>query len=75
MAADGLPGPGSFPPVSHNLWAFLMIMCEGRPTKSPIPRWLRRAYCPTVPARHGISQAAPVLAVLSPWPTITAVLW
>ncbi len=44
------------------------------------PRWLRfDAYVLTVPARlvyrGQASSSAPVLAVLSPWPTITAVLW
>lgn len=75
---DGLPGPGSSL-RSHNRWAFLMIMCEGRPTESPIPRWLRFVLTSDRAGSAWYIGAgfffAPVLAVLSPWPTITAVLW
>ena len=50
-----------------------------QPAKSPIPRWLRFVL---ISDRAGSSWYigtgfffAPVLAVLSPWPAITAVLW
>lgn len=56
-----------------------MIMCEGRPTESPIPRWLRFVLTSDRAGSAWYIGAgfffAPVLAVLSPWPTITAVLW
>ncbi|MDQ2637799.1 MAG: hypothetical protein M3Y83_13065 [Actinomycetota bacterium] len=49
------------------------------PADTPIPRWLRFVL---VSDRAGSAAYigagfffAPVLAVLSPWPTVTAVLW
>jgi hypothetical protein len=55
------------------------IMHEHRPAQTPIPRWLRFVLTSD---RAGSAWYigtgfffAPVLAVLSPWPTVTAVLW
>ena len=54
-------------------------MRERVPAEAPVPRWLR-----VVLASDRAGSAwyigtgfffAPVLAVLSPWPTVTAVLW
>jgi len=54
-------------------------MDEAQPAEPPIPRWLR-----VVMASDRAGSAwyialgfffAPVLAVLSPWPAVTAVLW
>ena len=54
-------------------------MRHDRPIQAPIPRWLR-----FVLASDRVGSAwyigagfffAPVLAVLSPWPAVTAVLW
>ena len=52
---------------------------EGVPPEAPIPRWLRFVLASD---RAGSAWYigtgfffAPVLAVLSPWPTVTAVLW
>jgi len=54
-------------------------MDEAQPAEPSIPRWLR-----VVMASDRAGSAwyiglgfffAPVLAVLSPWPTVTAVLW
>jgi hypothetical protein len=49
------------------------------PVQSPVPRWLRIVLASD---RAGSSWYigvgfffAPILAVLSPWPTVTAVLW
>jgi hypothetical protein len=54
-------------------------MRERRPAPSPIPRWLRFVLASD---RAGSSWYigtgfffAPVLAFLSPWPTVTAALW
>jgi hypothetical protein len=55
------------------------IMREHRLAQDPIPRWLRFVLT----SDHAGSAwyigtgffFAPVLAVLSPWPTVTAVLW
>jgi hypothetical protein len=58
---------------------YLSIMRYGQPTKTPIPRWLRFVLASD---RAGSAWHigtgfffAPVLAVLSPWPAVTAVLW
>lgn len=52
---------------------------RSRPTESPIPRWLRFVLTSDRAGSAWYIGAgfffAPVLAVLSPWPTITAVLW
>ncbi|WAJ42729.1 hypothetical protein OK015_15770 [Mycobacterium sp. Aquia_216] len=54
-------------------------MRESRPAQSPIPRWLRFVLASD---RAGSAWYigtgfffAPVLAVLSPWPAVTAALW
>jgi hypothetical protein len=54
-------------------------MQDGRPADSPIPRWLRFVLKSD---RAGSAWYvgtgfffAPVLAMLSPWPTVTAALW
>ena len=54
-------------------------MRNGGPVQSPVPRWLRFVLASD---RAGSAWYigtgfffAPVLAVLSPWPTVTAVLW
>jgi hypothetical protein len=54
-------------------------MGERQPAQYPIPRWLRFVLTSD---RAGSAWYigtgfffAPVLAVLSPWPTVTAVLW
>ena len=57
-------------------------MREGRPAESPVspvPRWLRLVLASD---RAGSAWYigtgfffAPILAVVSPWPTVTAVLW
>jgi hypothetical protein len=54
-------------------------MHDGQPAKAPVPRWLRFVLASD---RAGSAWYigmgflfAPVLAVLSPWPTVTAVLW
>ncbi len=54
-------------------------MGERQPAQSPIPRWLRFVLTSD---RAGSAWYigtgfffAPMLAVLSPWPTVTAVLW
>ncbi len=54
-------------------------MRNGGPVQSPVPRWLRFVLTSD---RAGSAWYigtgfffAPVLAVLSPWPTVTAVLW
>ena len=54
-------------------------MRYGQPVQSPVPRWLRFVLASD---RAGSAWYigtgfffAPVLAVLSPWPTVTAVLW
>jgi|SRR5271166_591830 hypothetical protein len=54
-------------------------MRAGQPASSPVPRWLRLVLASD---RAGSAWYigtgfffAPVLAVLSPWPTVTAVLW
>ncbi len=54
-------------------------MNDGRPGATPIPRWLRFVLASD---RAGSAWYigtgfffAPVLAVLSPWPVVTAVLW
>ncbi|MGZ4562341.1 MAG: hypothetical protein ACXVX6_01925 [Mycobacterium sp.] len=54
-------------------------MSRGRPANSVIPRWLHFVLASD---RAGSSWYvgmgfffAPVLAVLSPWPAVTAVLW
>jgi hypothetical protein len=54
-------------------------MRTGQPASSPVPRWLRLVLASD---RTGSAWYigtgfffAPVLAVLSPWPTVTAVLW
>ncbi|BBZ39701.1 hypothetical protein [Mycobacterium conspicuum] len=54
-------------------------MSADGPVQSPVPRWLRLVLASD---RAGSAWYigtgfffAPVLAVLSPWPTVTAVLW
>lgn len=54
-------------------------MRQRRSTRTPIPRWLRFVL---VSDRAGSAWYvgtgfffAPVLAIFSPWPTVTAVLW
>ena len=54
-------------------------MPDGLPAAAPVPRWLRFVLASD---RAGSAWYigtgfffAPVLAVLSPWPTVTAVLW
>jgi hypothetical protein len=54
-------------------------MSDGLPASSPIPRWLRFVLKSD---RAGSSWYigtgfffAPVLAVFSPWPTVTTILW
>jgi hypothetical protein len=54
-------------------------MRHDQPSQAPIPRWLRFVL---VSDRTGSAWYigtgfffAPVLAVLSPWPAVTAVLW
>ena len=54
-------------------------MRNGGPVQSSVPRWLRFVLASD---RAGSAWYigtgfffAPVLAVLSPWPTVTAVLW
>lgn len=54
-------------------------MADGQAAESPIPRWLRLVLASD---RAGSAWYigtgfffAPVLAVLSPWPTVTTVLW
>jgi hypothetical protein len=54
-------------------------MRNGGPVQSPVPRWLHFVLASD---RAGSAWYigmgfffAPVLAVLSPWPTVTAVLW
>jgi hypothetical protein len=54
-------------------------MPDGPQTAAPVPRWLRFVLASD---RAGSAWYigtgfffAPVLAVLSPWPTVTAVLW
>ena len=54
-------------------------MSRAQPAEAPIPRWLRfvltsdRAGSAWYVGRGFFF--APVLAVLSPWPVVTAVLW
>jgi hypothetical protein len=55
------------------------MMNDGRPAESPIPRWLRLVLAAD---RAGSAWYigtgfffAPALALLSPWPTVTTVLW
>ena len=54
-------------------------MHDGQPPEAPIPRWLRFVLASDRAGSAGYIGMgflfAPVLAVLSPWPTITAVLW
>ena len=54
-------------------------MRADQPTGSPVPRWLRFVLASD---RAGSAWYvgtgfffAPILAVMSPWPTVTAVLW
>jgi len=54
-------------------------MREGQPTGSPVPRWLRFVLASD---RAGSAWYigtgfffAPILALVSPWPAVTAVLW
>jgi hypothetical protein len=54
-------------------------MTRAQPAEAPIPRWLRLVLASD---RAGSAWYvgtgfffAPVLAVLSPWPVLTAVLW
>jgi hypothetical protein len=54
-------------------------MHDGQPAEAPIPRWLRFVLASD---RAGSAWYigmgflfAPVLAVLSPWPAVTVVLW
>jgi hypothetical protein len=54
-------------------------MRERQPTQNPIPRWLRFVLASD---RAGSAWYigmgfffAPILALLSPWPAVTAVLW
>ncbi len=50
-----------------------------QPAKAPIPRWLRVVLASDRAGSAWYIGAgfffAPVLAVLSPWPAVTAVLW
>ncbi|MFC3777141.1 hypothetical protein [Mycolicibacterium holsaticum] len=54
-------------------------MATTSPADTPIPRWLRFVLvCDRAGSAAYIGAGfffAPVLAVLSPWPTVTAVLW
>ncbi|BBX73400.1 hypothetical protein H7H78_04415 [Mycobacterium shinjukuense] len=54
-------------------------MRDGQPNTSPVPRWLRFVLASDRTGSAWYVGAgfffAPVLAVLSPWPTATAVLW
>ncbi|MGV0717581.1 hypothetical protein ABQE93_19465 [Mycolicibacterium sp. XJ662] len=54
-------------------------MTTTSPTDTPIPRWLRFVLASDRAGSAAYIGAgfffAPVLAVLSPWPTVTAVLW
>ncbi|SPM36623.1 Conserved membrane protein of uncharacterised function [Mycobacterium rhizamassiliense] len=54
-------------------------MCSDQPVTAAVPRWLRFVL---VSDRTGSAWYvglgfffAPILAVLSPWPAVTAVLW
>ena len=54
-------------------------MTRAQPAEAPVPRWLRLVLASD---RTGSAWYigtgfffAPVLAVLSPWPVVTAVLW
>ena len=55
------------------------LMSRAQPAEAPVPRWLRLVLASD---RTGSAWYvgtgfcfAPVLAVLSPWPVVTAVLW
>lgn len=54
-------------------------MNHARPPAAPIPRWLRFVLASDRAGSAWYIGAgfffAPVLAVLSPWPALTAVLW
>jgi hypothetical protein len=54
-------------------------MRERRPAQQPIPRWLRFVLASDRAGSAWYIGAgfffAPVLAVLSPWPAVTTVLW
>jgi len=52
---------------------------QAQPAKAPVPRWLRLVLASDRAGSAWYVGAsfffAPVLAVLSPWPAVTAVLW
>ncbi|MCV7091545.1 hypothetical protein [Mycobacterium interjectum] len=54
-------------------------MNQARPAEAPIPRWLRFVLASDRAGSAWYIGAgfffAPVLAVLSPWPAVTAALW
>jgi hypothetical protein len=54
-------------------------MNRARPAEAPVPRWLRFVLASDRAGSAWYVGAgfffAPVLAVLSPWPAVTAVLW
>ena len=54
-------------------------MNQAQPAKAPVPRWLRLVLASDRAGSAWYVGAsfffAPVLAVLSPWPAVTAVLW
>jgi hypothetical protein len=54
-------------------------MNRAQPAEAPIPRWLRFVLASDRAGSAAYVGAgfcfAPVLAVLSPWPAVTAVLW
>ncbi|OBG35354.1 hypothetical protein [Mycobacterium sp. E3198] len=54
-------------------------MSATRPAEAPVPRWLRFVLASDRAGSAWYIGAgfffAPVLAVLSPWPALTAVLW
>ncbi|OBF56702.1 hypothetical protein A5787_01965 [Mycobacterium sp. 852002-50816_SCH5313054-b] len=54
-------------------------MNQAQPPEAPIPRWLRLVLASDRAGSAWYIGAgfffAPVLAVLSPWPAVTAVLW
>lgn len=54
-------------------------MNQAQPAEAPIPRWLRFVLASDRAGSAWYIGAgfffAPILAVLSPWPVVTAVLW
>ena len=56
----------------------LEMMRHDQPAQSPVPWWLRFVLASDRAGSAwyiGTGFFAPVLAVLSPWPVVTAVLW